>query len=460
MQFDLNNDGELSIQKFELMLKSNEVGFFDSDEFDQIIEHYLDEGKIALARKAIGLGISQHPTSVNLKLYRAEMFIFDNQFDQAESVLNELFEIEPNNAEIYIQKANIFSKTDRHQKSIEVLKRALELTHDQADVYNLIGMEFLFIEDYSNAKVNFMKCLELDETDYSALYNVIYCFDFLNEHQQAVDYLNLFLDKNPYSEVAWHQVGKQYFDLKMYEKALAAFEFAIISDDHFIGAYLEKGKVLEKLGRYNEAIENYQITLKLDDPTSFAYLRLGKCFEKLGLDDNAIKYFKQCVKEDPLLDKGWLSIVNYYLTRLDYQNALSFIEKATEIDADNALYWKKYATINKQLNFIEEAEYGYRRAIELGNYELSTWIERCDVLIQLGEIEAAILNVENGLEFYPQNVDLEYRLAGLYFKRGELIKGKFHLQNALKRDSQSITIIEDIFPEEYLNKGVQDLLKK
>ncbi|AGC78654.1 tetratricopeptide repeat protein [Nonlabens dokdonensis] len=460
MQFDLNNDGELSIQKFELMLKSNEVGFFDSDEFDQIIEHYLDEGKIALARKAIGLGISQHPTSVNLKLYRAEMFIFDNQFDEAENVLNELFEIEPNNAEIYIQKANIFSKTDRHSKSIELLKKALDLTHDQADVYNLIGMEFLFIEDYSNAKVNFMKCLELDDSDYSALYNIIYCFDFLNEHERAVDYLNLFLDRNPYSEVAWHQVGKQYFDLKMYEKSLAAFEFAIISDDHFVGAYLEKGKVLEKLGRYNEAIENYQITLKLDDPTSFAYLRLGKCFEKLGLDENAVKYFKQCVKEDPLLDKGWLSIVNYYTKRLDFQNALSYIEKATEIDADNALYWKKYASINKRLNFIEEAEYGYRRAIELGNYELSTWINRCDILIQLGEIEPAILNVENGLEFYPQEVELEYRLAGLHLKRGELIKGKFHLQNALKRDSEYIIILEEIFPAEYRLKDVQDLLKR
>jgi len=87
-----------------------------------------------------------------------------------------------------------------------------------------------------------MKCLELDDTDYSALYNIIYCFDFLQEHQQAIDFLNLFLDKNPYSEVAWHQVGKQYFDLKMYEKSLSAFEFAIISDDHFVGAYLEKVK--------------------------------------------------------------------------------------------------------------------------------------------------------------------------------------------------------------------------
>ncbi|AUC79555.1 hypothetical protein CW736_09320 [Nonlabens sp. MB-3u-79] len=459
MHFDLNSDGDLSIKKFELMLKSNEVGFFDSDEFDQIIEHYLEEGKMALARKAISLGISQHPTAVNLKLFKAEVYIFDDQFSQAEQVLNELFEIEPQNSEIYIQKANIFSKTERHDKAIELLKTALDLTLDQADVYNLIGMEFLFIEDYSNAKVNFMKCLELDDTDYSALYNIIYCFDFLQEHQQAIDFLNLFLDKNPYSEVAWHQVGKQYFDLKMYEKSLSAFEFAIISDDFFVGAYLEKGKVLEKLGRYNEAIENYQITLTLDDPTSFAYLRLGKCFEKLGVDEKAIKYFKQCVKEDPLLDKGWLSIVSFYTKRLDFQKALSYIEKATETDADNALYWTKYASINRRLNFVEEAEYGYRRAIELGNYELSTWINRGDLLLHLGEINTAISNIESGLEFYPEEVELEYRLAGLYFKKGDLLKGKFHLQNSLKRNSEYIIIMEELFPVEYEMQEVQQLLK-
>ncbi|WP_339686717.1 tetratricopeptide repeat protein [uncultured Nonlabens sp.] len=459
MHFDLNSDGDLSIKKFELMLKSNEVGFFDSDEFDQIIEHYLEEGKMALARKAISLGISQHPTAVNLKLFKAEVYIFDDQFSQAEQVLNELFEIEPQNSEIYIQKANIFSKTERHDKAIELLKTALDLTLDQADVYNLIGMEFLFIEDYSNAKVNFMKCLELDDTDYSALYNIIYCFDFLQEHQQAIDFLNLFLDKNPYSEVAWHQVGKQYFDLKMYEKSLSAFEFAIISDDFFVGAYLEKGKVLEKLGRYNEAIENYQITLTLDDPTSFAYLRLGKCFEKLGVDEKAIKYFKQCVKEDPLLDKGWLSIVSFYTKRLDFQKALSYIEKATETDADNALYWTKYASINRRLNFVEEAEYGYRRAIELGNYELSTWINRGDLLLHLGEINTAVSNIESGLEFYPEEVELEYRLAGLYFKKGDLLKGKFHLQNSLKRNSEYIIIMEELFPVEYEMQEVQQLLK-
>ncbi|WP_124980812.1 tetratricopeptide repeat protein [Nonlabens xiamenensis] len=447
MQFDFNEEDDLSIQKFEHMLKTNEVGFFDSDEFEQIIEHYLETGKMAVARKAIKLGISQHPTSVNLKLFRAEMLIFDNQIELAHAALNELYEIQPQNAEIYIQKANLFSKTEEHQKAIELLQTALSYTPDQSDVYNLIGMEYLFLEDYSNAKINFMKCLEIDDTDYSALYNVIYCFDFLQEHEEAIDYLNLFLDKNPYSEVAWHQVGKQYFDLKQYEKSLAAFEFAIISDDHFVGAYLEKGKVLEKLGRFNEAIANYQITLKLDDPTSFAYLRLGKCFEKLGAHEEAIKYFKQTVKEDPLLDKGWLAIVNFYCKSMDYQKALGYIEKAIEIDGENALYWTKYAKLNKRLNFFEEAEYGYRRAIELGNYELSTWLDRADILLVLGEVEAMISNLTNGLEFYPEQTELEFRLAGAYCLRGEWVKGKFYLQNALKRDAEFLIIWEELFPQ-------------
>jgi len=430
MHFELNNDDFMSVKKFELMIKSNEVGFFDSEEFEQIIEHYLEAGKMIMARKAIQLGLSQHPSSVEIRLLQAEILVFDNDFEKAHEILNVLYELQPHNSEIYIQKANIFSKTDEHIKAVDLLKQALSLTLDQADVYNLIGMEYLFIEDYHQAKLNFIKCLELDDTDYSALYNIIYCFDFLKENKQAIDFLNNFLNSNPYSEVAWHQVGKQYFDIKMYDKALASFDFAIISDELFVGAYLEKGKVLEKLGRYNEAIENYQITLKLDDPTSFAYLRLGKCHQKLGSNELAIKFYKKTIKEDPLLDKGWIAIVDFYYKQLNYQKALSYIEKATDIDSENALYWIRYANLNKRLNFFEESEHGYRRAIELGNYELETWLQRSDILLQLGEIGAIISNIKHGLEFYPEDPELEYRLAGAYFKSHELIKGRFHLQNA------------------------------
>lgn len=459
MHFNLNDDDHLSIKKFEKMLKTNQVGFFDSDEFEEIIEHYLEVGKMNLARKAIKLGMSQHPASTNIKLLYAEILVFDDQFKEANVILDALYELDPTNSEIYIQKANIFSKQDNHETAIDLLKMALSYTDDKADVHNLLGMEFLFTEDYSNAKVNFMECLKIDDSDYSSLYNAIYCFDFLKQHEDAITFLNQFLDKNPYSEVAWHQVGKQYYELKMYEKALASFEFAIISDEYFIGAYLEKGKVLEKLNRVGEAIENYEITLELDDPTSFAFLRLGKCYLKLGDNEKALKYFKKTIKEDPLLEKGWIAITDYYTKKGDYRKALKLITEATEIDADNAFYWIRYAKLNMRFNLVEEAEYGYRKAIELGNYELDTWINRSDMLLHIGELQAVITNLEHGLEFYPSHVELEFRLAGVYYISGEITKGRYYLENAMRSNSEYKIIIHELFPQLLEQIEIQELLK-
>lgn len=459
MQLTPNEHNNISLSRFESMLKTNDVYFFDSEEFEEIIHYYLENGKIALAKKATKLGLEQHPGSTNLKLFQVEMLIFENKLEVAEQLLDDLYLLEQSNEEIYIQKANIFSRRDDHEKAIQLLEKALEITDDEVDVLSLIGMEYLFLEDFDNAKSYFMRCLENDEEDYSALYNIIYCFEYLEQHEEAIEYLNDFLNKNPYCEVAWHQVGKQYYFSKEYKKALAAFDFAIISDDRFIGAYLEKGKVLEKLKDFERAIESYTITLSLDDPTSFALLRIGKCYEKMGNPEMAIQFYNKCVEEDPLLDKGWIAITDYFTRIRDFKKALYYIEKAIHIDADNVLYWKRYAKINKRLHYYEEAEHGYRRTIELGNYEIDTWISRTDILLQLGEFNAAVNNLLQAKEFYPENAELEFRLAGLYFTLQETAKAIFHLKNALDLDEEFSMIIEELFPKVYKRKAVRDLIQ-
>tara|TARA_R100001369_G_scaffold31662_1_gene56117 strand:+ start:7835 stop:9190 length:1356 start_codon:yes stop_codon:yes gene_type:complete len=432
------------------MLKTNDILFFDSSEFENIIHHYLEIGKIALAKRAIKLGLEQHPASINLRLFQVEILIIENKFPDANNILEMLHNLEPANEEIFIQKANVLSKQDQHEKAIETLLIAINMSDtpdDDADLYALVGMEYLFLDKFDKAIVYFKKCLETDESDYSALHNIVYCYDFLNKNEEAIEYLNKFLDTNPYCEVGWHQLGRQYFTLKDYEKANAAFDFAIISDDTFVGAYIEKGKVLEKLKNYEEAIENYKITLALEEPTSFALLRIGHCYEKLNQDDLAIQFFKKTVDEDPLLDKGWLAITKFYMKRLNYQKGLYYINKAVNIDGDNALYWKLYATINKRLNFLEEAERGYKNTLELGNYELDTWLNRSDILIALGEFEAASFNLIQATEFYPENAEVEYRLGGLYFTLHMVDEGRFHLKNAVLLNKDYSFIISELFPK-------------
>ncbi|WP_248722575.1 tetratricopeptide repeat protein [Seonamhaeicola sp. ML3] len=460
MEFSPNDNQNLPLSKFESMLKTNHVLFFDSEEFENIIHHYLNQGKIALAKKAIKLGLDQHPTSINLKLFKVEVYVFEDKLLEADSLINELHVLDPTNEEIYIQKANLLSKQDKHQKAIDVLKKALELTDDVIDIFSLIGMEYLFLDEYEEAKVYFMKCLEADLQDYASLYNVIYCFEFLNQNEDAISYLNVFLDKNPYCEVAWHQLGKQYMVLKKYEKALAAYEFAIISDDTFVGAYIEKGKVLEKLKRYNDAIESYSITLKLDEPTSFALLRIGSCYEKLDNDELAVQYYYKTVHEDPLLDKGWIAITKFYNKNKNYQKALYYINKALNIDSENVAYWKLYSQINLRLNLYLEAEQGFKKTLELGNYELSTWLSICDVLIRLGDPKAAILSLEEASEFYPENAEIEFRMAGLCFFINENQKGTFHLKNGLKYNEDYAFILEELFPKVANKVLVKNLLKQ
>jgi tetratricopeptide (TPR) repeat protein len=454
------DDYNLSLSKFESMLKTNKVFFFDSEEFEDIVLHYLEIGKPSLAQKALKLGLEQHPKSTGLKLVQVEMLIYDEKLDQAERLLNELFLIEPTNEEIFIQRANIFSKRDQHDKAVESLTSALQFSEDHAEIYNLIGMEYLFMDNLELAKANFIKCLEEDFDDQSALYNVVYCFEFLDQNQEAIDYLNTYIDRNPYSEIAWHQAGRLHYGLKEYEKAVRAFEFATYIDDEFIGAFMEKGKAFERLKKYEQAIESYNQTIDLGDPTSYALLRIGKCYEKLGNKVQALKYFNKTVHEDPLLDKGWIAITDYYVRQKNYQKALFYVNKAIAIDNENRLYWKRYATINKAMNLIEEAEYGYRRAVELGDFQLDTWLFWVDIMNVLGEFNNAILTLIQAAEYFPDEYEIEFRLAGFHFVLHEEEKGTFHLSNGLRLSYKHHSIIQELFPAVWERPSVQDYIAK
>ena len=88
MEFSQEENNNLSLTKFESMLKTNNVLFFDSNEFENIIHHYLNQGKVALAKKAIKLGLEQHPSSITLKLFKVEIFVFEYKLKEANILLD------------------------------------------------------------------------------------------------------------------------------------------------------------------------------------------------------------------------------------------------------------------------------------------------------------------------------------------------------------------------------------
>ncbi|WP_047789125.1 tetratricopeptide repeat protein [Tenacibaculum mesophilum] len=448
----------MSISKFESMLKTNEVYFFDAVEFETIIEHYLNIGKQSLAKKAVQLGLEQHPSSIQLKLMKVEILIFEDELHEAIKMLSNIEAVEPHNDEVFIQKAIILSKKKQHTEAIAILKESLQYIEDPSDVWSMIGMEYLYLDDFENARLNFAKCIEVDYEDYSSLYNIVYCFDMEGSHEDAIKFLNSYLDKNPYCEVAWHQLGRQYFELGMFKEALTAFDYAVLIDDSFIGGYLEKAKSLEELKRYEEAIDNYLVTLELDDPTAYAYIRIGECYDKLENTQTAIHFYKKAVHEDPLLDRGWVLLTNACYNQGNYEKALYYINKAIHIDESNVLYWRRYGDINLKLNFYEESVKAFKTCLSLGDKEIEIYIALVDILLFLGEFNQALKTLIQAKKTYKEFAEIEYRLCGLFMILGKEEYGVAHLNNALAIDFEYHTIVKDLFPSVFENKRIKKII--
>ena len=456
---EFENNKSLSLTRFEKMLKTNRILFFDSNEFENIISYYLENGKINFAKKAIKLGLEQHPDSSNLALFEIEILIFENKLDNAEKLLEALILSEPSNEEVYIQKANIYSKKKLHQKAILCLNKILDFNPDNAEVYSLIGIEYLFMEDFENAKFNFIKCLNYDDSDYSALYNIVYCFEILEQNNKAIEYLNTYLNTNPYCEVAWHQLGKQYLFFKNYAKAISAFDFAIISDEYFIGAYIEKGRALEKINKYNEAIENYKLIIALKDESSYPLLRMGICYNKISNYKKAIQNLNDCIQVDPQLNKAWYLLAEIYYKNQKYNSAILSIKKALEINSEKEDYWKLYAKINIGLKLYEEADIGFQKVIELGEADESIWLAKVDTLIKLGEYNYAIDILEKCYELFEDKSIILYRFSGIYFLQNKIEDGIVQLKKAISINKKNKYIFKELFRVISKYKYLEKILK-
>ena len=127
------------------MLKTNTVFYFDSTEFISISHHYIDQANYSLAEKSIKMGLDQHPNNTDLMLLNSELLIFNSKYEDAYKILNYLEEVDPENREVYLQKATIYSKNNLSDEAIAILKRAL-LFIDDKNLTSITNKEGLWLE--------------------------------------------------------------------------------------------------------------------------------------------------------------------------------------------------------------------------------------------------------------------------------------------------------------------------
>ena len=267
------------------------------------------------------------------------------------------------------------------------------------------------------------------------------------------------MEFNPFSEVAWYQLGSAYTQLKDYSNAIWALDYAILIDEYFSAAYFDKAYLLEKTYRYEEAIDLYLSTIEFQGAEGYTFYRAGLCHLALHQNKKALKYFTKAVQEDGELDAAYYELALLHDENESWDEAVHSINKSLELDPENLEYKFIAADIHRRGGLLNEAAELYQGILAQGYREPKVYLDFCDLLFDLCEFNQGVELLEQGLEANPNSPQLFYRTAGYYFILEDQ-RASFYLKKALKLDPSGRHHFYQLFPALKENPEVKRYVKE
>lgn len=203
--------------------------------------------------------------------------------------LNTAIVKDPQNADIYFYKGNIFKEVGDTAKAISSFQTATELNPKFYDAYVQLGLLLKNKKD-KNAEKYFDNAIRVSEKPEDALYakasllkeNGVRLYDAnkmasANEQlNKAVEQFKKVIELNYKNVEAYMGTGFCYYQMDSLLEAYRYYEMATKVEPTYAGAYFSKGLCAEDMGRTKEAMALYQTCLNIDPDFKRAEQHLKK----------------------------------------------------------------------------------------------------------------------------------------------------------------------------------------
>jgi Flp pilus assembly protein TadD len=205
-------------------------------------------------------------------------YIGTGQYSGALRELQEAEKLTPDDPRVHYLLGIAYYRRGLSDRAIVEFKRAIELKPDDSMVHNDLGVLYLERGRWDDAIASFTQALAnvLYETPATALYNL----------------------------------GRAYFEKKMYDPALKVLQDALASEPYTSLTPLiemNMGMVWFAKGDTEEAIRHFLKSIELAPPLVESHYRLGLCYRKIGRNEDAVTAFQTAVKLGPDSEFGRLA---------------------------------------------------------------------------------------------------------------------------------------------------------
>jgi tetratricopeptide (TPR) repeat protein len=450
----------------ELLLQYNnfkngrKFNFIEEEAFERLIDYFDENDDLASAVEAVNYAIEQFPYSSSLHIKKADLLIATRRYREALSLLDKAELLDSNDINLYILKTDAHLALDNQEKAAALLEKAIhvfqgedktELLFELADVY----------DDYEEFDKVF-NCLKLildqDPTNEEALYKICFWTDYTGRNEESIKLHQKIIDEFPYTQLAWFNLGAAFQGLKLYEKSIDAYQYAIAIDEKFDYAYRNMGDAYLRLHKYREAIEVLQKVLELSMPEEVIYEALGHCYEKLKNYAQARFNYRKASHLNSTDSHLYYKIAGTYMSEGYWDSAVKNIENAMRINKSQPDYHLALAKCYVQLDRIKDAVIHFSNFIKARPKNNNGWKELIKCLYDAEYYEEALEQVYNAQKNTNYKPLFTFYKSAILFALGKPKEGLLQLELGLQKSPALIKQFIQLNPSMLQHQSIVELI--
>lgn len=442
-------------------LRAGQAGiFFEEEAFEKIIDYFDEQEDLSKALEAAETAIEYYPFSGSLLIRKADLLLATRKYAEALRILEKAELFDATDINLYILKTDAYLAMDMQEKAVALLEQAvahfegeekIELLFELADVYD-------DYEEFDKVFDCLKVILEEDPTNEEALYKICFWTDFTGRNEESIQLHTKIIDEHPYSELAWFNLAAAYQGLKLYEKAIDAYQYAIVIDEKFDYAYRNIGDAYIRLRKYRDAIEALEKVLELSKPEEVIYEAIGHCYDRLKNFAQARFHYRKASHLNPDDSKLLYKIACTYYNEGQWGAAVKGLEAALKIHRLQPEYNLLMGECKLQLGEFREAVQFLSTAVRVRPRNVSGWEALIRCLYSAGFYSEARQQAQAALQHTNNKALFLYYLSAVLFAMNKSKEALLYLEKALGSSLKHLRKFVQLNPSILQNPQVVDLI--
>lgn len=436
--------------------------FLEEEAFERIIDYFDDKDNLAQALEAAETGLEYFPYSSQLLIKKADLLIATRHYREALEILEKASLFNTNEINIYILKTDAYLALDEQANAVALLEEALLLFDGEEKIELLFELADVY-DDYEEFDKVF-DCLKIilthEPNNEEALYKICFWTDFTGRNEESIRLHHSIIEDYPYNELAWFNMASAYQGLKLYEKAIDAYQYAVAIDEKFDYAYRNMGDAYIRLRKYKDAIETLEKVLELTRPEEVIYEAIGHCYYRLGKHAQARFNYRKASHMNPDDSKLYYKIALTYINESQWSSALKPLEQAMRIHRNMPDYNLAIGECYMNLEKFREAIQHFSIVVRSKPRNVSGWESLIRCLYKAGYFEEASRQCISALQGTENKPVFYYLYSAVLFALGKHKEALLQLETGLSLAPKLVKKFLELNPSILQNNGVVDLLAR